>query len=78
MTEKTAIGLQVTGMSCASCVGRVERVLRAQPGIEEAAVNLADESARVVHDGTVSAADLVAVLDDAGYPAVTEELVLEV
>jgi P-type Cu+ transporter len=37
----------VGGMTCASCVGRVERVLKKLPGVAEATVNLATESARV-------------------------------
>lgn len=39
--------LGVGGMTCASCVGRVERALRKVPGVQEASVNLATESARV-------------------------------
>src|SRR5919199_5016966 len=37
----------VTGMSCASCVGRVERALKKVPGVLEANVNLANEKATV-------------------------------
>ena len=39
--------LQVEGMTCASCVGRVERALRKVPGVQDASVNLATESARI-------------------------------
>ena len=38
------------GMTCASCVARAERVLLAQPGVAEARVNLADDSAEVRFD----------------------------
>ena len=37
----------VGGMTCASCVSRVERVLKKQAGVSEATVNLATESARI-------------------------------
>jgi Cu+-exporting ATPase len=37
----------VTGMSCASCAGRVEKALRWVPGVEEASVNLATGRASV-------------------------------
>lgn len=56
-------------MSCASCVGRVERILRKQPGVLNAAVNLATERATVqVVDG-VDVARLLAAVSKAGYPA---------
>ena len=68
--------LHVDGMTCASCVARVERVLKAQPGVTAATVNLAAETAQVT--GTAPAAALVQALDDAGYPAQSEVLVLDV
>ncbi|WP_428840867.1 heavy metal translocating P-type ATPase [Comamonas kerstersii] len=46
------VDLPVQGMSCASCVGRVERVLKKLPGVQDASVNLATERATVqVVDG---------------------------
>ncbi|MFV1443099.1 MULTISPECIES: heavy metal translocating P-type ATPase [unclassified Phaeobacter] len=78
MTENLTTRFQITGMNCASCVGRVERALAAVPGVSEATVNLASESARVSHDAKVTAADLADVLAGAGYPAVTEEVTLEI
>jgi len=51
MNDTTAslleIDLGVDGMTCASCVGRVERALGKVPGVQEATVNLATESARI-------------------------------
>jgi len=62
--------LSVDRMSCASCVGRVEAALAGVPGVLEARVNLATESARVVHaEGMVSPGDLTAATQAAGYPA---------
>ena len=67
MSDATVTTLSVTGMSCASCVGRVQRALAAEPGVTRAEVNLATETARI--DGTVPPARLAQVLADAGYPA---------
>lgn len=62
--------LAVSGMSCASCVGRVEKALNAVPGVQSASVNLAGESAEVVAPrGSVDAAQLIASLRKAGYAA---------
>ena len=41
------LDLPVSGMTCASCAGRVERALRKVPGVQDASVNLASEQARV-------------------------------
>ncbi len=59
------LAFQIDNMSCASCVGRVERSLRAVPGVTEARVNLASERAEVLGG---QAEELVAALDRAGYP----------
>ncbi|KQQ33270.1 copper-transporting ATPase [Duganella sp. Leaf126] len=62
------IDLGIEGMTCASCVGRVEKALRKVPGVHAASVNLATDSARVKVSG-VEAATLIAALDAAGYRA---------
>jgi len=59
--------LSIEGMTCASCVARVERALRAVPGVIGAEVNLATEKARVV--GTAPVAALLAAVERAGYQA---------
>ncbi|MFP7569536.1 heavy metal translocating P-type ATPase [Marivita sp. S2033] len=62
--------MSITGMSCASCTGRVERALMEQPGVVSASVNLASETAEIrVLDGAVDAAKLAKIVSDAGYPA---------
>jgi Cu+-exporting ATPase len=63
-----ALDLAVTGMTCAGCVSRVERALLAEPGVTEAAVNLATERARVFGSG-LDAGGLSAAVKRAGYAA---------
>lgn len=62
-----AVRLQVAEMSCASCVGRVERALKAVPGVMSATVNLATEEAVVTGVAPVTA--LLEAAARAGYPA---------
>ncbi len=59
--------LSIDGMTCASCVGRVERALQAVPGVTSANVNLATEQATV--EGTADVAALIAALAETGYTA---------
>ena len=61
------VELSVEGMTCASCVGRVERALKAISGVTNAVVNLATERATI--HGTANTADLIAAIADAGYEA---------
>ncbi len=69
---------QIEGMSCASCVSRVEKALAAVPGVTDASVNLATETARVSFDDSVNTQTLTATLSDAGYPAATDKVTLEI
>ena len=66
--EKT-FDLAVEGMTCASCVARVEKALKAVPGVLSAEVNLATESAAVRASGAVELAALRAAVEKAGYVA---------
>lgn len=66
---QTHIELQVQGMTCASCVGRVERVLKKQPGVQEVSVNLATERASVRLLAGTPVQALVAAIAKAGYSA---------
>jgi Cu+-exporting ATPase len=64
------VTLDIGGMSCASCVARVEKSLRSVPGVLDASVNLASESARVlVARQAVSSGELVRAVNQAGYEA---------
>ena len=70
------IRADITGMSCASCVLRIERALLKLPGAHSAEVNLATGQASVVSGDPIPAADLVKAIDDAGYGVVSSELTL--
>ena len=59
---RPAVTLPVEGMTCASCVGRVEKALRGVPGVVSASVNLATNSARVLTDAPVPRAALAEAL----------------
>ncbi|WP_318390601.1 copper-exporting P-type ATPase CopA [Enterobacter sp.] len=59
--------LLLSGMSCASCVSRVQHALQGVPGVTQARVNLAERSALVM--GSASAAELVNAVEKAGYGA---------
>jgi Cu+-exporting ATPase len=63
---------EIEGMSCASCVRRVETALKALPGVTDARVNLATATAEADYGEGVTPATLIAALAEAGYPAVTE------
>ena len=74
--QKTSF--KIEGMTCASCVGRVEKTLKSVPGVKDAAVNLATESAVVSFDAPASAAAVTTALSDAGYPAIADEALLTI
>lgn len=63
----SAISLPIEGMTCASCVGRVEKALKAVPGVETVAVNLATERASITTSVPVGRAHLVAAVENVGY-----------
>ena len=71
------ISLPVEGMTCASCVGRVERALKKLPGVTDAAVNLATERADVTVNGA-DRASLIAAIEKAGYQVPQQTLELSV
>jgi Cu+-exporting ATPase len=63
------VDLDIGGLGCASCVGRVEKALRTVEGVMDASVNLATESARVRVSGGVSVDTLISAVVAAGYRA---------
>ncbi|MFC5737588.1 heavy metal translocating P-type ATPase [Sinirhodobacter huangdaonensis] len=62
--------LDITGMTCASCVSHVEHALTALPGVIEASVNLATQTAQVGYaQGAVAPSEMVKAVEGAGYGA---------
>ncbi|MEY5028525.1 MAG: Copper-exporting P-type ATPase [Pseudomonadota bacterium] len=67
-SDRVQLDIGIEGMTCASCVARVERALKKVPGVDEATVNLATESARVSMASEPQAmARLLRAVRDAGY-----------
>ncbi len=69
MTTQETTSLDISGMTCASCVRRVERALGKVEGVETANVNFASETALITSDGTATAELLLAAVEKAGYSA---------
>src|SRR5690606_23617711 len=62
------VTIPVVGMTCASCVNRVEKAIVRTPGVESAAVNLATEQATVSYDPALTTiANIAAAVRKAGY-----------
>lgn len=75
-SDAETLSIKIDGMTCASCVGRVERALGTLDGVAVAEVNLATETARIRGTG-LDAAKIAAHLEKTGYPARTEALRLD-
>ncbi|WP_211452716.1 heavy metal translocating P-type ATPase [Collimonas antrihumi] len=69
--------LDIEGMSCASCVSRVEKALHKVAGVQTVAVNLASEKATLTTVGAVPVAKLIAAIKTAGYEASLPKTTLE-
>jgi P-type Cu+ transporter len=64
------VSVDVKGMSCASCVGRVEKVLLKVAGVSKASVNFASEKAEVSFDPKlIQSEQILDVINQAGYEA---------
>ena len=68
-----SLELSIDGMTCASCVGRVERALTKVPGVKSVSVNLANERAHLELLGQIDPQTLIAAVTKAGYAASTWE-----
>ena len=79
MASVTRLSLPVEGMTCASCVGRVERALKEVPGMQTATVNLATERADITFTSLASPQAAVRAIESAGYTVreETTELAIE-
>ena len=74
----STLDLGVGGMTCASCVSRVERALKKVPGVQDATVNLATESARITYAASAQAEALLRrAVRDAGYEPRSAEAAME-
>ncbi len=78
MTQHQIITLPVTGMTCGGCASRVDKALRAVPGVTDLSVNLAAETAQMQLETPLVAGDVIAALNTAGYPAQTETTQLQI
>jgi Cu+-exporting ATPase len=67
-TDAVALDIDIGGMTCASCVARVEKAIKAVPGVREASVNLATERA-AVKGQDLDLRAIVAAVEQAGYEA---------
>jgi P-type Cu+ transporter len=77
-TDPAQLGIHVEGMSCASCVNRIEKAIRTVPGVKSAAVNLATERANVAFAGPADLDAIVTAIRSAGYDTKTESVELAV
>ncbi|MGH1460202.1 MAG: heavy metal translocating P-type ATPase [Paracoccaceae bacterium] len=78
MTQNPQVTLGIEGMTCASCVGRVEKSLSALEGVSDVSVNLASESARLSVNDPARLQDAAQALDTLGYPARTARVTLNI
>ena len=78
MTDINQTTLSIKGMTCASCVGRVEKALAGLDGVSEVAVNLASETARLSLDDSFRLSDATQALASLGYPARTSKVTLNI
>ncbi|PFH11403.1 Cu+-exporting ATPase [Collimonas sp. PA-H2] len=69
VVKQEEVTLAIEGMSCASCVSRVEKALYKVPGVQSVAVNLASEKATLSTAGVVPLESLIAAVQAAGYEA---------
>jgi len=68
--KEEQVQLTLSGMSCASCAGLIERKLKKVPGVKTANVNFSAEKARVVYDNSATnVEELIAAVEKAGYKA---------
>ena len=72
------LDVPIEGMTCASCVRRVEKALRAVPGVAGAEVNLGTERARVTADKSVGFGTLQQAVEKAGYQVAHQEIDLDI
>ena len=78
MQANKTLTLSIEGMSCASCVSRVEKALPGVEGVTSASINLTQQTALIGFGEQHVLLPVLAALSDAGYPARTQTAVLKV
>lgn len=78
MSDITQISLKITGLNCASCVGRAEKALIAVKGVESAAVNLTNSTGQIAAISDLPLTALTEALKLAGYPAAESQVSLQI
>ena len=76
--QPQTVSLPIKGMTCASCVGRVERALSAVPGVIDANVNLAMERATVRFNDVTVQEQLLRAIEGVGYSVPTDSVELAI
>lgn len=73
-TKLSTTLLELSGMSCASCAGKIQRTVSALPGVTKCSVNFAIESASIEYDqATITVEDIVSAIEGLGYQAYPDE-----
>ncbi len=78
LTSHIDFSFPVEGMTCASCVGRVEKALQAVPGVQNVSVNLATEMASIQASAGTTFDSLRTAVDKAGYSVAEQTLQLSI
>lgn len=78
LSDDIEFAFGVGGMTCASCVGRVEKALKSVPGVKSATINLATEKAAVRVASDVSVGTLTSAVEKAGYDVPTQDISLTI
>jgi Cu+-exporting ATPase len=77
MTQ-SSLTLQISKLSCGSCVARAKKALRAVNGVGDVAVNLASETAAISFDSPATSTTITQALAAAGYPAIEDQVTLDI
>ena len=78
LSNNMKVTLKIEGMTCASCVGRVETALKKVDGVQSASVNLATERADIVLDQPVDRQVLVHAIEQSGYDVPANNIELSI
>lgn len=70
----TKVTLRISGMSCAACARRIEKVLEKLPGVEQVSVNFATESAALEYQPSVNLDTVIEKIKNAGFDIVAEQV----